>query len=87
MNGKIGKVGREGGDDLKEIVNAAEAARILNVAESYVRFYASEWDFAKVRHIKGRKNKRYDISTRKMCSEFDIPLEEAERRLTQVVAK
>ena len=48
---------------MKEIVNAAEAARILDVTESYVRFYAPEWRFAKVRHIKGRKNKKYDIST------------------------
>ncbi len=66
---------------MKEIVNAAEAARILDVTESYVRFYAPEWGFAKVRHIKGRKNKKYDISTRLMCLEYGIPLEEAERRL------
>ena len=66
---------------MKEIVNAAEAARILNVTESYVRFYAPEWRFAKVRHIKGRKNKKHDISTRLMCLEYGIPLEEAERRL------
>lgn len=67
---------------MKEIVNAAEAARILKMPESYVRFYSPGWEFAKVRHVKGRKNKVYDISTRKMCLEYGIPLEEAERRLT-----
>lgn len=66
---------------MKEIVNAAEAARILKMPESYVRFYSPGWEFAKVRHVKGRKNKVYDISTMKMCLEYGIPLEEAERRL------
>lgn len=64
---------------MKEIVNAAEAARILEKPECWVRFYSPEWEFAKVR--KGRKNKMYDISTRKLCKKYDIPLEEAERRL------
>lgn len=67
---------------MKEIVNAAEAARILKKPEGYVRFHSPGWEFAKVRHVKGRKNKVYDISTRKMCLEYGIPLEEAERRLT-----
>lgn len=66
----------------KEIVNAAEAAKILKIPASHVRFYAPEWkSFAKVRQIKGRKCKKYEISTRKMCEEYGIPLEEAERRL------
>lgn len=66
---------------MKESLNAAEAARVLNMPESWVRFYSPEWEYAKVRHIKGRKNKKYDISTRLMCLEYGIPLEEAERRL------
>lgn len=72
---------KEGGDLLKEIINAAEAARILNMPECEVRFYAQEWGCVKVWKPKGRKNKRYEFRTRKMCQEFDIPLEEAERRL------
>ncbi len=66
---------------MKEVVNAAEAARILEKPECWVRFYSPGWEFAKVR--RGRKNKVYDISTRKLCKKYDIPLEEAERRLSK----
>lgn len=66
---------------MKEIINAAEAARILNMPEREVRFYAPEWGCVKVWKLKGRKNKKYEFRTRKMCREFGIPLEEAERRL------
>ena len=66
---------------MKESLNAAEAARVLNMPESWVRFYSPGWEYAKVRHVEGRQNKVYDIKTRKMCKDYDIPLEEAERRL------
>ncbi len=71
---------------LKEIVNAAEAARILNMPEAYVRFYAPGWSFAEVkepekRGSKKKTNRKYNIKTRLMCLEYGIPLEEAERRL------
>lgn len=71
---------------MKEIINAAEAARILEKPESWVRFYSPGWNFAEVKEPEKRGNRRksnrkYDIKTRKMCQEFDIPLEEAERRL------
>lgn len=71
---------------MKEIVNAAEAARILNMPENYVRFYSPGWEFADVkepekRGNKKKSNRKYNIKTRKLCAKFDIPLEVAERRL------
>jgi len=65
---------------MKEILNAAEAARIIGVKPDVVRFNLEKgiWKFGKIIPAKviGQKMNRYEIHTRKMYQYFNIPLPE-----------
>lgn len=67
-------------DKLKEILNAAEAAKIIGVPTKVVHFNLIKgiWKFGEVipPKITGKKLNTYQIYARKMCKFFDIPFEE-----------
>lgn len=69
------------------MVNAAEAARIIECPENHMRFYLDKgiWKFGQVvpKSVTGKKIKKYLVNVRAMCKYFGIPLEEAERRLSK----
>lgn len=65
---------------MKEILNAAEAAKIIGVPPKVIHFNLKKgiWNFGTVisPKVSGKKQNTYQIYTRKMCEFFGIPFEE-----------
>lgn len=71
---------------MKEVLNAVEAARVIGCRHQEVRYNLQKgiWKFGKVIYPSGKKTRnRYIINTREMCHYFQIPLEEAEGRVSK----
>ena len=65
---------------MKEVISAAEAARMIGCTPQMVRerIRIGEWTFGRrvPKEKTGRKCDSYEIYVRKLCKKFEIPLPE-----------